>query len=145
MPVAAPADRRVAYTQWPPEVQAYYWTLSPSDQEAWWALTDDQRVRLYAMNPDQRRQAWVSIRSQLAGNPATRTTAAATTTGNVRWVSNAVVQNISADAPPANPPICGPNMYDNCINAWEAGKRGPNVTKPLSYWPGRKNDPRAGE
>ena len=133
---AWPPERQTIYTAWPRDYQTYYWTLTPAQQNGWWVLTDDQRQKVYAMTPEQRTQAWVAIERQMAGMPASGTMQSASAAGDMRWSSNAVVQNISADAPPADPPICGPNMYDNCINAWEAGKRGPGVTRPLQTWPG---------
>ena len=48
-----------------------------------------------------------------------------------------MVQSIPMDTPPANPPICQKGQQDNCINAWEAGKRGRGVDRPLNYWPGK--------
>lgn len=135
-----PPERRVVYDAWPVTYREYYWTLTPTQMEGWWVLTDEQRARLYAMTPEQRAQAWTAIAAQMSGNTTSataRTAAAAASTAGPRFVSNAVVQNISADAPPADPPICAPNQQDNCINAWEAGKRGPGVTRPLDHWPGR--------
>ena len=142
-----PADRRTAYDTWPNDYKVYYWTLTPTQQNGWWVLTDDQRAKVYAMTPEQRAQAWTAIAAQMAtGTPnanasataRTATTAAASaSTMGPRWVSNEVVQTTPADTAPADPPICAPNQQDNCINAWEAGKRGAGVTRPLDYWPGK--------
>jgi len=55
----------------------------------------------------------------------------------MQWVSTPMVESVPTDTAPANPPICAPNQQDNCINAWEAGKRGPGARKPLPYWPGK--------
>lgn len=144
-----PADRRTAYDSWPRDYQVYFWTLTPEQMNGWWVLTDDQRARVYAMTPEQRTAAWAAIASQMAGGTPntnasataqTATTAAATaSTSGPRFVSNEVVQTTPADTTPASGdlPICTPNQQDNCINAWEAGKRGPNVTRPLDHWPGR--------
>ena len=138
---AWPPERRVIYDAWPITYREYYWTLTPTQMEGWWVLTDDQRARVYAMTPEQRVTAWTAITTQMAGAaPRATTTATATSTAgpvNLRFVSNAVVQPVEADAPPADPPICAPNQQDDCINAWEAGKRGPGVTQPLGYWPGK--------
>ncbi len=138
-----PADRRTAYDAWPPEVQEYYWTLQPTQAEGWWMLNDNQRLRIYEMTPQQQATAWTQIATQMNAAPAasSRSTAGA----NMRFVSNAVVQNTPGDQgpPTGEVPICSANEQDNCINAWEAGKRGPGVTKPLGYWPGKpasKND-----
>ena len=142
-----PAERRAEHDRWPADYRTYFWTLTPDQQRGWWALTDDQRKRVYDMTPEQRVAAWNSINAQLAGatpsanastTAQTATTAATmASTAGPRWVSNAVVQNVSADAPPPNPPICNKGQTDNCINAWEAGKRGANVTRPLDHWPGK--------
>lgn len=143
-----PQDRRADFDGWPENVRSYYWTLDADQQRGWWALTNDQRVRIHAMTPEQRTAAWTSINAQMSGTAiGARTSTAASTgamasagtmSGNIRWVSNEMVQNISADqAPAGDPPICTPNQQDNCINAWEAGKRGPNVTRPLDHWPGK--------
>ena len=146
-----PEDRRMAYDGWPMEAQSYYWTLTPAQTEAWWVLTDEQRVRVVGMNEMQREQAWTSIIAQVNGAPApsaatptstspnsTSTTAnsMATTRGNIRFVSNERVQ--SAPAPHQGEyPVCSANQQDNCMNAWEAGRRGAGVNRPLDYWPGR--------
>lgn len=139
-------DQRIAYTRWPIDIQEYYWTLNEDQVRGWWLLTDEQRMRIVGMVPQQRAAAWTAVMNQMAGatpaatRPATTmmpASSAGTVSGDIRWVSNARVQNIPADTAVGDPPICGPNEYDNCINAWEAGKRGPNVTKPLSYWPGK--------
>ena len=137
-------DKRIAYTQWPAAAQEYYWSLDGMQQEAWWLMTDDQRTRVLAMTPQGREQAWTAIRAQMGGampangaNTATaaRTSATApmattatpvrTTTaamGNVRYVSNATVQQI----PPPHTgtyPLCNNGRTDNCINPREASRR----------------------
>lgn len=157
-----PPERQRMYDAWEPTVQAYYWTLSPDQQEGWWLLTDDQRTRLFAMAPQQREQAWMAIRAQLAGapaaaagtmqsSPAPMQSATAPMQSSPRgntaagFISNPMVQSIAADqaAPSGGEvPICNENEYDNCMNAWEAGRRGPNVTKPLEYWPGEATNSR---
>ncbi|MGN6497005.1 MAG: hypothetical protein ACTHKM_12905 [Tsuneonella sp.] len=144
-----PADRQTSYDSWPNNYKVYYWSLTPDQQNGWWALTDDQRTKVYAMTPDQRAAAWNSIVAQLNGGPspmasstamaATAAAAGASTMGP-RWVSNAVVQMTPADTTASTGdklPICTPNQQDGCINAWEAGKRGPGVTRPLDHWPGK--------
>ncbi len=137
-----PMDRRTTYDAWPPEVQEYYWTLDDNQTTAWWVLNDDQRVRVYELTPEQRVMAWQQINAQMAAQNNASTTAAAARTASSaspRFVSNAVVQATPGDqGPPTGEiPICSSNEQDNCINAWEAGKRGPGVTRPLEYWPGR--------
>ena len=149
-----PQDRQAQYDRWPEDQRNYYWTLTPDQQLGWWVLNDEQRQMLFSMPPEQRAQAWTSINEQMRTAGAAQTTSptrsapmsGAATSGNVRFVSNGMVQQIPADqASPGEIPICGPNEYDNCMNAWEAGRRGPNVTKPLESWPGSTGDNRAGE
>ena len=140
---AWPADRRSAYDTWPNDYKVYYWTLTPTQQNGWWVLTDDQRAKVYAMTPEQRAQAWTAIAAQMASaSPSataatTASTSATTRAATINWVSNATVQSVPTDSAPADPPICAPEQQDNCINAWEAGKRGPGVTRPLDHWPGK--------
>lgn len=144
---AWPPERQSDYMSWPRDYQSYYWTLSSPQQEGWWMLTPDQRTRVFAMAPEQRVAAWTAIERQMGSMPSANasataqvaTTASGTMTGSMRFVSNAVVQTTPGDAgpPPADPPICNKGQTDNCINAWEAGKRGPGVSRPLDYWPGR--------
>lgn len=134
-------DKRIAYTRWPIEVQEYYWTLNDNQRRGWWVLNDEQRMRIVGMAPQQRAAAWTSIMNQMTGAttmPATTTTSTATS-GDIRYRSNAVVQPTPYDEGPpvGDVPICSENEQDNCINAWEAGKRGPGVAKPLGYWPGQ--------
>lgn len=135
---AWPADRRAAYDAWSPDLQVYFWSLTPAQQRGWWALTDDQRARVYAMTPQQRSTAWAQIAAQMGGttatrNPSANTAAAASASGNMRFVQSTMVQ----DAPPPAEeyPVCGAQIQDNCINPREAGKNYGNV--PLDYWPGR--------
>ncbi|MGI8943017.1 MAG: hypothetical protein ACR2FJ_02055 [Qipengyuania sp.] len=136
-------EQRIAYQRWPAEVQQYYWTLAPMEVEAWWVLTDPQRVRIYEMTPQQRTAAWQQIAAQMNAGSSQSTTAqartAAGTSGNIQFRRSEVVQSTPGDqGPPSGEvPICSPNEQDNCINAWEAGKRGPGVTRPLTYWPGK--------
>lgn len=140
-----PPERRAEYDRWPEDYRVYFWTLEPNEQLGWWTLTDDQRTAVYAMTPAQRVRAWAAINEQMERRNLARS---ASGTQEMRFVRNAVVQPIAMDQAATDGgevPICGPNEYDNCMNAWEAGKRGPNVTKPLSYWPGHTADPRAGE
>jgi hypothetical protein len=137
-----PADRRMTYDNWPSGVQGYYFTLTPTQQNAFWMLNDEQRLQLYNLPANQRMAAWDGVLAQVnamqgqtgtMNQPANRSTM---TSGNVRFVSNAVVQN----APPPHQgeyPVCGRDQDDNCMNAWEAGRRGAGVPRPLEYWPGR--------
>ncbi len=145
---AWPPERQTIYTGWPNTYQTYYWTLTPDQQKGWWVLNDEQRAKVYAMTPQQRVAAWNSIAAQMSGGPApaasttatAATTAAATaSTMSPRFVSNEVVQTTPGDAGPAtgDVPICSKGQTDNCMNAWEAGKRGPGVTRPLDHWPGK--------
>lgn len=147
---AWPPERQTIYTGWPNTYQTYYWTLTPDQQNGWWVLNDEQRAKVYAMTPQQRVAAWNSIAAQMNGGPAPAASATATAATNAaatassmnpRFVSNEVVQSISPDqaatGPAGDVPICKKGQTDNCMNAWEAGKRGPGVTRPLDHWPGK--------
>ena len=146
-----PPDRRTMYDRWPNNLQVYYWTLDPVQRNGWWVLNDEQRAQIYAMTPEQQVQTWASIDQQLrgtapaaatssaargtAGSPASPTGMAASS-GNIQWTSNAVVQQV----PPPHRgeyPVCKGDNDDQCMNPWEAGMRGPNVDRPLAYWPGK--------
>lgn len=144
-----PPERQRIYDAWEPTIQTYYWTLNPEQERGWWLLTDAQRATLFRMTPQERVQAWTAINAQLAeAATATSTRSARASNANIRFVRNSVVQPIPGDQAAVSGgdvPVCGPNEYDNCMNAWEAGLRGPNVTKPLDYWPGEPADPRSGE
>lgn len=138
-------DQRIAYQRWDPPVQEYYWTLDDTQRDAWWLLNDDQRMQVFNLAPAQRMAAWDGIMRQMnamnAQTATTTNTAMANNTassGNIRFVSSTVVQPTPADAgpPTGDVPICDSGDTDNCINAWEAGERGPSVTKPLDYFPG---------
>ncbi len=140
-----PTERQTVYSSWPSDYQTYYWTLTEPQQNGWWVLTDDQRAKVYAMTPQQRTAAWVAIEKQMSGMPASASATATATgsttvsSGNMRFVSNEMVQDTPGDAgpPSGDVPICSANQQDNCINAWEAGKRGKGVARPLDYWPGK--------
>ena len=152
------AEQQTSYDAWPMEAQTYYWTLDDMQKDIWWnALNDAQRVRIVGMNDQQRMAAWQSIRSQMAGstnattpNSTTANTGATNTatTGNtgmetrssssknsnIRFVENAMVQNIPAPHNGEYPP-CKDGRTDNCINPREAGLNYGN--RPLDYWPGQ--------
>ena len=134
---------RTTYDAWPAEAQTYYWTLDSGQQDIWWnALNNDQRVRIVGMDPQQRMAAWTSISNQMNGNANAAASNASTTAranstamnGNVRFQSNAMVQNVPAAHNGEYPP-CRGDMQDNCINPREAGLNYGN--RPLDYWPGR--------
>lgn len=145
-----PPERQRSYDAWPADVQSYFWTLNSREQAGWWLLTDDQRTQIYAMTPQQRAQAWTAITAQLASSPSSYGNTAVNgdsraNSGEIRWVSNAVVQPIANDEnnyDGGKIPICEENEFDNCMNAWEAGLRGPGVERPLDYWPGENWNPR---
>lgn len=142
-------EQRIAYSRWPTNVQEYYWTLNEDQTRGWWVLTDEQRVRIVGMAPEQRAAAWTSVMNQMTGAatmPATASARATTaprattaTAGNIQYRSTERVQATPGDQgpPTGEVPICSANEQDNCINAWEAGKRGPGVARPLTYWPGQ--------
>lgn len=163
-----PPDRRTMYDGWPATLQVYYWTLDPAQRNGWWALNDDQRAQIYAMPPERQAQVWASIDQQMRGvappsaattsPPGATTSATAQTTvtraapaspatpaspsGRIEWTSSEVVQPVQ---PPRQGeyPVCKGDADDQCINPWEAGQRGPNVNRPLAYWPGKPaSDPR---
>lgn len=137
-----PADRQSAYDGWPPEVQAYFWTLTPDEQKTWWKLNDQQRSQIVVLTPEDRARAWVVISGQLAESRQPGAVYGAERGQGARditWVSNPVVQQIAADQAvyqSGQVPICKENEFDNCMNAWAAGKRGPGVERPLDHWPG---------
>lgn len=135
-----PEERRMTYDAWPAGAQDYYWTLDPAQAAGWWVLTDEQRVRIYEMTPDQRASAWTAIAAQMgnANETAVAARTSASTSAGPRFVSSEVVQTTPANRNAGGElPICSSDEEDNCINAWEAGKRGPGVNRPLEYWPGR--------
>lgn len=134
------ADQQTMYFGWNDALRGYYWSLNDQQQDAWWYLNDEQRATIFQIQaPEQRSAAWNSVLSQVAelenGNSVTQTATASTNTANMRFVSNAVVQD--APAPHQGEyPVCESDADDNCINAWAAGQRGPGVDRPLDYWPG---------
>lgn len=140
-------DRQVMYFGWTDALRDYYWTLGQQRQDAWWYLSDEQRIALFRIQDSQQREEmWSSIVEQVAAldqpdtsrdvpTPASGSSATTTEGTEVTFVSNSVVQ----DAPPPHQgeyPVCTDGRTDNCINAWEAGQRGPGVTRPLDHWPG---------
>jgi hypothetical protein len=151
-------EQRMAYEGWPANAQEYYWTLNQDQMRGWWVLNDEQRLRIVAMQPQQRAAAWTSIMNQMSGAtpmPATQNAANAAATpasrmaspsgmantmsGNIQYRSTERVQATPGDQgpPTGEMPVCSANQQDNCINAWEAGKRGAGVNRPLDSWPGR--------
>ncbi|MFB0611137.1 hypothetical protein [Aurantiacibacter poecillastricola] len=138
-------DQQTMYFGWNDALRGYYWSLDEDQQEAWWYLDDDQRTTLFQIQaPEQRTAAWNSILTQVAqiegeatGQTAgAATNASATSNSNMRFASNAVVQDIPAPHQ-GEYPVCESDADDNCINAWAAGRRGPGVERPLDYWPGQ--------
>lgn len=131
------AQERATYDAWPVEVQTYYWTLDPMQAEAWWQLSDPQRIAIFRMAPAQRAATWQSIARQMNQSNASSQSANARSSANMQYRSNAVVQDVPANPVAGEYPLCNQGRTDRCMNPWEAGKRGPGVTKPLDYWPGR--------
>ncbi len=131
-------QQRAEYEAWPEGVRSYYITLEPTDRETFWYLDDEQRIQLYEMTEADRVRAWTSINAQMAERRMTET----------NWVSNEMVQTIPTPVRTNHDgeyPICESEMDDHCINAWAAGERGPNVDRPLQYWPGESaTDMRSG-
>ncbi|WP_179405785.1 hypothetical protein [Novosphingobium marinum] len=146
-----PDERRMDYDTWPSEYQVYYWDLDPNYRTGYWALTPEQRTQIYNMTEAQQQQAWNSVMTQMGAQSAnaqamnsgtmnsTQTATRTAAPSNVNYANNEMVQgNMSATAKqPSEYPICKSDSDDSCINAWAAGKRGPGVDKPLSYWPGK--------
>ncbi len=138
-------DQQTMYYGWNDALRGYYWSLDQDEQNAWWYLNDQQRVTLFQIQaPEQREAAWTSIIAQvdeMEGDSASTSQQAYSNTSNtssdgeMRWASNAVVQNIPAPHQ-GEYPVCESDADDNCINAWAAGQRGPGVDRPLNYWPG---------
>ena len=140
-------ENRIDYQNWDRSTQEYFWSLTPQQREGWWALTPEQRSRVLAMTPQQRTQAWASIQAQMSGatppmanntmpnNMAGMNNSAMNSNMRINYVSNAMVQNIPAPHQ-GEYPVCDTDLSDNCMNPWEAGRRGPNVERPLEYYPG---------
>ena len=151
-PGAPVTEQRSDYDSWPPErqrmydamdrdMQSYYWSLQPNEQAGWWALNNEQRARLHAMTPQQQAAAWNSINAQMAGMSHmdnARANATYTTNAGIEYISKPVYQpGISPMAVmPSDYPVCDSDRSDSCINPYAAGLRGPNVERPLPYWPG---------
>ncbi|WP_199799720.1 hypothetical protein [Pseudoblastomonas halimionae] len=131
-----PAENRATYEGWPTEVRTYYWTLSEPQAKVWWKLNDEQRVALYEMEPTQRDATWQSIAQQVAqrsGTTATRSSAS--TTGDIRYQSNEMIQSVPTNRVQGEYPICEGDQQDSCIQPRAAGKNWGN--RPLDYWPGK--------
>lgn len=136
-----PEDRRTMYDTWTPEYQAYYWTLTPAQTEGWWVLNPQQRTQVYAMTPEQQSAAWNSIVAQMNGTDMSAraaNTTGASTTAQVNYESNAMVQPVPQNTVQGEYPVCQSEADDACINPWAAGMRGPGVDRPLDYWPGER-------
>ncbi|WBY17078.1 hypothetical protein PF049_02635 [Erythrobacteraceae bacterium WH01K] len=116
-----PADRKATYSAWPAEAQAYYWTLSPEQQQGWWMLDNPQRVSIVGMNAQDQATTWRTISQQVL-NRAGPTASSATSSmsnGNIRFVSEPMIQRIPAPHNGAYP-LCTNGRTDNCINPREA-------------------------
>ena len=164
---AWPNDYKVYYWTLTPDQQTGWWVLNDEQRGRVFAMTPEQRASAWASIAAQMSAAatpagtasmttttstttnattgvtrTVTAESVTAPSGATTTTAVAATaapvtSGDMRFVSNAVVQNIPMDQATGDVPVCKEGQTDNCINAWEAGRRGANVTRPLQEWPGR--------
>lgn len=135
------ADRKTIYFSWPADVQNYYWTLDEKRQDTWWYLTDEQRVSLFEMDEDARADRWNAYVAkvdavQANGETFAYTTSTGTPDTQRAFVSQPMVQDISIAQHDGEYPVCRSDLDDHCINAWAAGMRGPNVDRPLDYWPG---------
>lgn len=141
---AWPVDHQYSYFGWEPNVQTYYWTLDDDQQNAWWYLDDNQRVQLYSISDmDQRNATWMSITDQVAKMENAKAKSHATKAhkaDGISFVSNEIVQDMpisKRNHDGVNYPICESDADDHCMNAWAAGQRGPNVDRPIAYWPGQ--------
>ena len=161
-----PAEQRTMYDGLQSTDQEYYWTLDTRQRDAFRYLNPQQRVVLYQMTPEQQQQAWVAIIGQVQAmqNSATGQMAGNQTTGSqtasnqatygqpapgpanaqTNWGERSpaytrqeIVQSTPMARQPSEYPICSGDRQDSCINPYAAGRRGPGVTKPLDYWPGR--------
>ncbi|MFM7377409.1 MAG: hypothetical protein ACKO1O_04650 [Erythrobacter sp.] len=63
---ALPAEKKAAIKAWPPETQAYYWTLTEERQKVFWALSDTDKVKLSQMPEEQRESTWAQIEARTA-------------------------------------------------------------------------------
>merc|ERR1711974_190571 len=95
------ADQQTMYFGWDDALRGYYWSLNDQQQDAWWYLNDEQRATIFQIQaPEQRSAAWNSVLSQVAelenGDAATQQTVASRSASDMRFVSNAVVQNAPA-------------------------------------------------
>ncbi len=140
-------EQKTTYFSWNDNLRTYYWTLNDDQQEAWWYLNDNQRSQVYQIPAEQRSAAWNSILTQVAQMEGTmpasqqassNSAMSSNSNGSMRFVSNAVVQNIPAPHQ-GEYPVCESDADDNCINAWATGRRGPGVDRPLEYWPGDRS------
>lgn len=131
------AERQAMYFGWDAALRDYYWTLTPDQREAWWYLNDQQRITLFQMEGDANRAAaWSAVVAQVDALQADQAAYADSHAG-MTFVSNAVVQDIATPAHSGEYPVCTSDHDDHCINAWAAGERGPDVNRPLNYWPGQ--------
>lgn len=142
--------------------QETWWLLTDEQRSQLYSLTPQQRTATWA----SLRQQMSAMRSGNMNNTTTATTGSMANpgmtgqsgamaspsmsgqtgsmamnnsgmaSGNIRFVSAPVVQNIPMDQATGDVPVCDNNQYDNCMNAYEAGRRGPNVTRPLDSYPG---------
>ena len=158
-----PYDVQEYYWTLEPNQTEGWWMLNDEQRTRIYAMTPEQRTmawqqistQMNAMQNSQGNSATSgsnnanmtnpgnsamsgSNNASMTGNTA-RTTAASANSMQPRFVRSEVVQTTPGDQgpPTGDLPICEDNAQDNCINAWEAGERGPGVTRPLDYWPGQ--------
>ena len=137
------AEKQTMYFGWDAALREYYQSLDNDRQDAWWYLSEEQRINMFQIeNATKRAESWNAIVAKLAAEDYTdRAMAAAGTYGSDKgtvFLSRPVVQQVAyADGQVAGEyPVCTSDYDDHCINAWAAGMRGPDVNRPLDYWPG---------
>lgn len=87
--------------------------------------------------------ATVSSSTRIDGSGSQQTSGSVNAQANAQASAQTNAQASRYGAPtvpvasrPADYPVCTAERQDSCINPWAAGRRGPGVTRPLSYWPG---------
>lgn len=89
-----------------------------------------------AMNSNANAQTNHGATNRNANSPLSGSATNAMNAGYGNTTGRPVPGDQAAYSPTGAVPVCQPGQYDNCMNPWEAGKRGPGVKRPLEYWPG---------
>jgi len=126
-------ERQLVYFEQRDPVRVYYWTLEPDEQVMWWQLTPAERVAVAeAIEAQERQMLWDQYTTRYAVAEPVATTQPSEP--QITYVSNEMAQPVAKHS--GEYPVCKSDADDACINAWEAGKRGAGVNKPLDNWPG---------